>query len=236
MPVELILGPFMRPVVKAQAYLMGFHRESSHYTPKIIENYGDEPTKLVIRKEFGTGSKVMAVFDESQHATYDDKIFHMTRSRAVKGVYKMYTRGDDLPIGTLRAGLRSNVCLYRTADLTELDLGWHVVSHSVDALDNYRTFQLSDGNTYQWTFKGQFLERVHNLGQKEAEVRERVGQVIVHPNRQGFDIIFNENVVKRELAIATAMICYIEAWNTYRAYGGIYEAAQHLPALPWKRD
>lgn len=236
MPIELILSPFMRPVVKAHAYLMGFHRESSHYTPQVVDLLSENATKFVVRKEFGTGSKIFAVFDGDNPQTYDEKIYHMTRSRAVKGAYKMYEKNDELPIAAIRAGLRSNVMLIKTADLSELELGWHVVDHVVDALDDYREFQLADGERYHWTFKGQFLERIRNPGQKEAEVRERVGSVKLHPNRKGFDLFVNESIVNREMAICTALICYIEAWNTWRGYGGIYLAEQHQATLPWKRD
>lgn len=236
MPIELILGPFMRPVVRAQALIMGVHRADSHYTPTIVDAMGSTPTKFTIRKEFGTGSKIFAVFTDSQQRTYADSVYHMTRSRAVKGAYRMYEQGSDKPIATLRAGLRSNVLLFKTVDNSELELGWHVINHKVDALDDYRVFQLSDGNTYQWTYKGHFLERVHNYGQMEAELRERVGYVNVLPERRGFDLYVNEDIVQREMAIATAMICYIEAWNTLKAYGGIYKASHYSPLLPWKRE
>lgn len=220
---------------------MGIHRDSSYYTPKLVDLLNEQPgTKsYTIRKEFGTGSKTFSVFDDSDpnpHKTYGDKLYSMTRSRAVKGAYKMYIPEDELPIATLRAGLRSNVLLIKTRDGGELELGWHVIDHLVDALDDYRVFQLADGNTYQWTFKGRFLERVQNLGQKEAEVRERVAQVIPHGGRKGFDLKVNESIVNREMAIASALICYIEAWNTWLGYGGIYNAKQFGPSLPWKRD
>lgn len=237
MPIELIISPIMRPVVKAHAFVMGIHRDASHYTPKIVPMDESAPSvqKFVVRKEFGTGSKIFSVFEESKQGTYADKIFHMARSRAVKGAYKMYETGSNDPIAAIRAGLRSNVLLIKTANLSELELGWHVVDHVVDALDDYRTFQLADGETYQWTFKGHYLEKVRNIGQKEAEVRERVAHVIVHPNRKGFDLILDESKVIREMAIATALICYVEAWNTWRAYGGIYSADQRIPFLPWTR-
>lgn len=236
MPVELILSPIMRPIIKAHSYIMGLHRESSHYAPTIVNLVKQDSTKFVIRKEFGTGSKVFAVFEGDGARTYKDRKYYMSRSRAVKGAYKMYQSTDDLPIACIRAGLRSNVLLIKTADGSELELGWHVVDHTVDALDDYREFQLTDGEKYHWTFKGQYLERVRNPGQKEAEVRERIGTVKLHPNHKGFDLIINEDIVNREMAIATALICYIEAWNTWRGYGGIYLAEQHSPTLPWKRD
>ena len=237
MPVELILSPFMRPLVRAHAKIMSYHRDDSHYTPVIVDQMGDAPTKFTIRKEFGTGSKIFAVFDEQNQHSYSDKIYHMTRSRAVKGAYKMYESpvDNEKPIATIRAGIRSNVLLFKTADNSELELGWHVVDHVVDALDDYRTFHLSDGHIYQWTFKGKFLERVINYGQKEAEVRERVGYVRTLPSKAGFDLYVNETIVPREMAITTALICYIEAWNTLKAYGGIYKASSYSPTIPWKR-
>lgn len=237
MPVELFLSPFMGPISKAHSAIMNIHRDSSHYTPHIVDKL-EGATTFAVRKEFGTGSKVFSVFDNSdpRSVTYDKSLYHMTRSRAVKGAYRMYMAGDDKPIATLRAGLRSNVLLFKTATGSERELGWHVIRHRVDALDNYRMFELENGETYQWTYKGCYLEKVKNLGEKDSEVRERVGQVRVFANKRGFDLILNEDEVQKEMAIATALICYIEVWNNVRGYGGIYSADQHEPKLPWKRD
>lgn len=239
MPIELFLSPIMKPIVQAQSALMGVHRSNNSYTPTII-NLLDNTNSYLVRKEFGTGSKTFSVFGNSDPNTpqsYEDRLYNMNRSRAVKGAYKMYMRGDDKPIGALRAGLRSNVMLLKTATGDELELGWHVMEHKVDALDHYRTFQLSDGYIYHWTTKGQFLERVRNAGQRDAEVRERVGQVRLHPNRRGFDLAINESEVHSlEMVIATALICYIESWNTERAYGGIYDAKKTIPAVWWQRQ
>lgn len=215
---------------------MSIHRPNSHYTPQIVDMMGENPTKFTVRKEFGTGSKIFAVFENEDNPTYSDSIYHLTRSRAVKGAYKLYEKGSHKPIASLRAGPHSNVLLFKTADGSEIELGWHNVDHSIDALDNYRVFQLSDGNTYQWTYKGHFLERVRNFGQKEAEVRERVGYVRTLTERKGFDLYFNEDIMQREMAIATAIICYVEVWNTLSAYGGIYKASSYASRLPWKRE
>lgn len=238
MPVELFLSPILRPVAQLQAYLMSFHRDSSHYTPRIVELDQSQAVNYAVRLEFGTGSKVFGVYDNSNpevKKTYDEKIWWMKRSRAVKGSYKMYGPENDLPVGAIRAGFRSNVLLFKLADDSELELGWHVVSHKNDVLDNYRIFRLSDGNEYHWTTKGHFLERIYNAGAKEAEVRERVGQATIYPGKKGFDLTFNKDL-NPEMVIATALICYIEAWNTYRGYGGIYGAAEHEPSVFWKRD
>lgn len=239
MPIELFLSPIMKPVVQAQSALMNLHQTNNTYTPSII-NRLDDGHQYMVRKEFGTGSKTFSVFDNSDpnaKHSYSDRLYHMTRSRAVKGAYKMYMPTDDKPIAALRAGLRSNVMLMKTATGDELELGWHVVEHKTDAMDHYRTFQLGDGYMYQWTTKGNYLERVLNPGTKDGETRVRVGQARIHPNRRGFDLVINENEVKcLEMVIATALVCYIEAWNTDRAYGGIYDAKKIGPSVWWQRQ
>lgn len=234
MPVELFLSPILRPVVVAKAVLFHPHRPSSRYIPNIIE-LPDTAHQYVVRREFGTGGKSFSVFDSANpRTTFDQRLYRMTRSRAVKGAYKFYTTGIERPTAALRAGLRSNVLMMRKADGDNFELGWHVVGHRVDAIDGYRLFQLADGATYQWTTRGKFMERVHNLGQKESEVRERVASVSIN-GQKGFTIWIDETKVPREMAITTAMISYIDQWNTMFGIGGIYLPYQPRE-LRWKRD
>ncbi|CAN6595668.1 hypothetical protein TRVA0_001S01574 [Trichomonascus vanleenenianus] len=157
----------------------------------------------------------------------------MIRSRAIKGAYKFYTQGEEKPTAAIRAGLRSNVLLIKTEG-DNFELGWHVMGHRIDAIDSYRLFQLADGTTYQWTTRGKFMERVHNLGEKESEVRERVAVVTINDSK-GFTLKVDESRVPREMAIMTAMISYIDQWNTQLGVGGIYYA--YKPSqVRWKRD
>jgi hypothetical protein len=237
MPIELILSPIFRPIVMAKAVLFHVHRPTSRYIPKIVDLLadGEGVTTYTILREFGTGGKAYSVYSKDvTTTTYDQQLYKMVRSRAVKGAYKFYTKGYEEPTATLRAGLRSNVLLIRRENGDNFELGWHVVGHRVDHLDGYRMFQLADGRMYHWSTKGKFLERVTNAGEKESEVRERVAAVTINGNK-GFTISMLESEVPRELAIATAMISYIDQWNTLLGVGGIYYSYQ-APRLRWKRD
>jgi hypothetical protein len=220
MPIELFLSPIMRPAVMAKAILFHPHRPGSRYVPNILELSKDAKS-YTVRREFGQGGKTYNVFDDTNPVTtLDQRLYHLVRSRAVKGAYKFYTEGKEEPTATLRAGLRSNVLLI-SSNHESFELGWHVISHRVDALDSYRLFTLSDGSTYQWTTRGKFLERVSNLGEKESEVRERVACVTIN-NGKGFTIKIDESKILREIAICSAMISYIDQWNTQLGVGGIY--------------
>lgn len=180
------------------------------------------------------GGKVYDVYDDSNPNTQvNQHLYRMVRSRAVKGAYKFYTQGIEEPTAAIRAGLRSNVLLISHGD-DQFELGWHVVGHRVDAIDSYRLFQLADEATYQWTTRGKFMERVHNLGEKESEVRERVARVIINGNK-GFTIKVDESKVAREMAITTAMISFTDQWNTMLGVGGIYYGCQPSE-VRWKRD
>jgi hypothetical protein len=159
----------------------------------------------------------------------------MVRSRAVKGAYKFYTEGIDEPTAALRAGIHSNVLMIRNmSSLDHFELGWHTVNHSVDAIDSYRTFELRDGGIYQWSMKGKVMERVRNIGQKESEVREQVARVTINGSK-GFTIRIDERKINREMAITTAMICFLDQWNTTFGIGGIYYRHQPMSLLPWSR-
>lgn len=247
MPIELILSPVMRPLVLAKAVLFHPHRRASRYVPNIID-MPDDVSQYAILKRFGSGSKIFDVYDTekgSKPLGPNDpgaKLFWFVRSRAVKGAYKMYSsaitgtgeNGEDEPCAAIRAGLRSNVLLIRAPDVPVSELGWHIISHRVDANDSYRMFTLADGVTYQWTSRGFWLEKVYNVGEKESEIRERIAQVI--PNGvHGFTLKVDESKIPRELALGTALCSHIDQWNTNIEVGGIYYARQDSN-VRWKRD
>ncbi|ABN64275.2 predicted protein [Scheffersomyces stipitis CBS 6054] len=248
MPIELVLSPVMRPVVMAKAVLFSPHRSGSRYVPNIIELPEEGISQYALLKRFGSGSKIFDVYDthegEEPLGQKDpaQRLFWLVRSRAVKGAYKMFSsaitgtgpEGEDEPVAAIRAGLRSNVLLIRAPDVPAAELGWHVINHRVDANDSYRMFTLADGFTYQWTNRGKWLEKVHNLGEKESEIRERVGQVIPH-GANGFTLKVDETKIPRELALSTALCSYIDQWNTNIEVGGIYYARQP-GQVRWKRD
>lgn len=247
MPIELILSPLMRPVVMAKSILFAPHRRASRYVPTIIEMPADVAQYAVL-KRFGSGQKIFDVYDTEKGKLPlgsndpSKKLFWFLRSRAVKGAYRMYSsaitgtgeNGEDEPVAAIRAGLRSNVLLIRAPDAPAAELGWHIIGHRVDANDSYRMFTLADGNTYQWTSKGMWLEKVQNLGEKESEIRERIAQVI--PNgSNGFTLKVDESKIPRELALGSALCSHIDQWNTNIEVGGIYYARQPNQ-VRWKRD
>lgn len=248
MPIELILSPVMRPLVQAKAVLFHPHRRASRYVPTIIELDEQKTNQYVVLKRFGSGSKIFDVYD-TNHGQMPigpknpgDKLFWFLRSRAVKGAYRMYSRsitgtgpnGEDEPVADVRAGLRSNVLLIRAPTIPAAELGWHIINHRVDANDSYRMFTMADGYTYQWTSKGRWLEKVHNVGEKESEVRERIGRVI--PNGvNGFTLVIDESKICREMALSSALCSHIDHWNTSIEVGGIYYAKQP-GQVRWKRD
>ncbi|RCK67341.1 hypothetical protein Cantr_03339 [Candida viswanathii] len=251
MPIELVLSPIMRPVVHAKSILFAPHRAASHYVPTIKDLPPlDSPTmaQYAVIKRVGTGSKILDVFDTNHGADPlgppdpAARVFWFLRSRAAKGGYKMYAAessgtgpgGSDEPMAAIRAGLRGNVLLMRAPNVPAAELGWHIINHRVDAIDTYRMFTLADGNTYQWTYRGKWLEKVHNLGEKESEVRERIGRVV--PNGDyGFTLYIDESKMARELALSTALCSYIDQWNTNLEVGGIYYGRQ-AGQVRWKRD
>ncbi|CAI5756751.1 unnamed protein product [Candida verbasci] len=213
------------------------HRTPSHYVPQIKEIPKDV-SQYVILKRFGSGNKIFDVFD-TEKGKYpigsnnpNDRLFYFHRSRAVKGAYRMF-KDDKDPMCYLRAGLRGNVCLIK-ADVPVAELGWHIINHRVDAIDSYRMFTLSDGYTYQWTYRGQWLEKIHNLGEKESEIRERIGQVTFN-GPYGFTLYIDESKMYKEIALTTALISFIDQWSTNLEIGGIYYAKQH-ENVRWKRD
>lgn len=198
----------------------------------------DEPkcSEYDYGRRFGTNSKIWDVYDTRASnsgptgpTSQKDSLFWLRRSRAVKGAYKMYSsqirgtgsKGENEPVAAYRAWLRGNVLLTRAPQVTVAELEWHTLSHKVEALDSYRLFTLADGNTYQLTNQGKFLEKVKNLGEKESEVRERIAKVVIASN-SGFNLIVDESKIPREIALCTALCFWVDQWNTNLALRGIY--------------
>lgn len=244
--MELILSPVMKPLVVAKAVLFHPHRRASRYVPRIVD-LPQDVSEYVVLKRFGSGSKIFDVYDTQKGAlplgsnNPGDRLFWFTRSRAVKGAYRMYSsaiigtgeNGEYEPVADVIAGLRSNVLLIRAPGVPASELGWHVIGHRVDANDSYRMFTMADGFTYQWTSKGKWLEKVHNVGEKESEIRERIAHVT--PNgANGFTIRVDENRMPREMALGSALCSYVDQWNTNIDVGGIYYARQPNQ-VRWKR-
>ena len=248
MPIELILSPLMRPLVLAKSVLFAPHRRASRYVPIIKDMVSENTTEYVVLKRMGSGSKIFDVYSTNEGQkpigpeNPGERLFWFVRSRAVKGAYKMCSSqlwstgpdGEDEPVATVRAGLRSNVLLIRAPEAPAAELGWHIISHRVDANDSYRMFKLADGFDYQWTSNGKWLEKVHNLGEKESEVRERVGQVSSN-GVNGFTIRIDQSKLPREIALGSALCSFIDQWNTNIDVGGIYYARQPHQTR-WKRD
>lgn len=244
MPIELILSPIMRPVVHAKSILFAPHRNASHYVPTIKEFPTDNSkiSSYAVIKRIGSGNKILDVFDTNNGINPigspdpNSSIFWFKRSRAAKGGYKMYSsqQPSDEPMAAIRAGLRGNVLLIRAPEVPAAELGWHIINHRVDAIDSYRMFTLANGYTYQWTYRGKWLEIVHNLGEKESEIRERIGKVETNGDF-GFTLFVDESKIVRELALSTALCSYIDQWNTNLEVGGIYYGRQP-GQVRWKRD
>lgn len=250
MPIELILSPLMRPVVRAKAILFLPHRRSSRYIPIIeeLDELAPQTNSYVVLKRFGSGSKILDVYNTNKGKlplgsnNPADKLFWFVRSRAVKGSYKMFSssilgtgpNNEDEPIANVRAGLRSNILLVRAPDVPASELGWHVINHRVDANDSYRMFTLANGITYQWTYKGKWLEKVINPGEKESEIKVRIGKIVPNGNN-GFTITINENEMPLEIALSSGLCSYIDQWNTQLEVGGIYYPKMKS-RVRWKRD
>lgn len=246
MPVELFLSPLMRPILLVRSLVFIPHRSSSHYIP-LIKNIEESNTStFVVAKRFGTGSKIFDVFDTNNGVTPlgserpEDSLFYFMRSRAVKGSYKLFlnTQSEDPnqpdePLAVLRAGFKSNVLLIRSESAPVAELGWHTIDHKVDAIDSYKMFNLADGAAYQWTTRGKWLERVSNLGEKESEIRERVGHVLIN-GTNGFTIKFDTSKVPLELGLCTAMCSFLDQWNTNLEMGGIFYP-RHKMRMSWRR-
>lgn len=243
----------MKPILLARSILFIFRRPSSRYIPMIkdFEDTGSTQTFAILRR-FGTGLKIFDVYDthKSQEpigsTNPEDSLFYFLRSRAVKGAYRMYPlaieQGDNLveaepeeptPVAALRAGVSSNVLLIKSFTAPAAELGWHHISHKIDAIDSYKMFTLADGFTYQWTTRGRWLEKVHNLGERESEIRERIGKVELNGAR-GFTLHVDTNKIPLEIALCTALCSYLDQWNTNLEMGGIFYPRQ--PAtLTWNR-
>lgn len=148
--------------------------------------------------------------------------------------------GDRTPIGSVSAGIWSKFHVFKSEapftqnELTQFAVGTNHVNHQSDAIDNYRMFELSDNNVYQWAKRSKTLERVYNLGQKDSEVRERLAVVGILAGNRGYRVTLDTSKVSVAVVLMSSMISFLDQWNTVLGVGGIYFAVKH-GELPWRR-
>lgn len=238
--MELVLAPLMFPVATGYAVLCHFHRQSSRYTPNIVSmEEGNLSTFAVTVDENGKGKIGYQIFDEDNWLC-----FAFEGSRASKGMFTLFKynaeTGKRTSAGSVSVGIWSKFHIFKPDETTTLDettqfaLGSNKVRHESDAIDNYRVFELSDSNVYQWSKRGKALERVYNLGQKDSEVRERLAVVGILPGNKGYRITLDKSKISCEVALMTSLISFLDQWNTMLGIGGIYFPVKH-GELPWRR-
>lgn len=236
--MELALSPVMLPVAAGYAMLCHFHRQASRYIPNIVAMDTENATTYSVVPDTKASCPTFHVMDENKVIFYS---FQGTRfSKGTLHFFKHNANGEKTLLGTVSVGIWSKFFLApevieNTADeLTHIALGQTQVKHQSDALDNYRLFELSDNNVYQWSFKGKVLEKVFNLGQKDSEIRERLSKVEVITGGRGYRITLDATKISPSVALMTSMISFLDQWNNMLGIGGIYYPLKKNE-LPWRR-
>lgn len=210
-------------------------------------------TTAISKPFFSSSTKDSKILKEAQKRMYQ---LH-NKARLIKSLVMANNSQERLentdtesgPLASISAGIWSFIDIKTPlpetllSSYSQLFLGTNFINHQSDFLDNYRVFQLSDGLMYQWTKRGMFLERVYNLGQKDSEVRERCARVMAVSNatnggyNEGFTIEIDETKISREVAFLTAMVSYLDQWNTAIGVGGVYLQLSDAGTggVPWRR-
>lgn len=235
--IETALFPLMFPVAVGYAALCHIHRQSSRYIPNIISL--DEKSAITYRVIAEKRQvPVFKVIDNRNKLCY---IFEGSKtSKSIFTFSKFEENGNLTVIGAISAGIWSKVQILPPTDvqsvnkLTQFAVEDIKIEHRSDFIDNYRVFGLSGNDTYQWSSRGRFLEKVYNVGQKYSEVRERVAVVDTISATDEYSITIDINKISTSCALMTSMVSFLDQWNTILGVGGVYYQVKHVE-LPWRR-
>lgn len=167
--------------------------------------FTNTPTVMYLRRERTDRHHIANVFDEA-----GVKIYTIERRTMFTPVWSVLTVGERREIATLHAGL-----VNRYFDLhCKPDIRHREIQLSFGAAGATRQFHLNDGAGYEWNSSSRFLERVINPGGGDEEVRQRVAKARqMRTMRFDFEILIDETLVDREVAIITAYIAMLTQWG-----------------------
>lgn len=195
--------------------------------------FTDKPTILYLRRERKDRHRIANVFDEA-----GIKIYTIERRTMFTPVWSMYTIDERREVATLHAGL-----MHRYFDLhCKPDIKHRDISLSFGASGLRRLFYLNDGAGYEWNTNSRFLERIVNPGCGDEEIRQRVARARqMRTMRFDFEILIDESLIDREVAIVTSYIAMLTQWGIgdcvdTRGPTVVYNTFQPLSAQSDRKD
>ncbi|KAK9457096.1 hypothetical protein V1511DRAFT_143522 [Dipodascopsis uninucleata] len=224
MPFPLIVLPIAVPVVLAAVTGIAIHTQlktpSGNGKPLIHELPQQGLTTCTLRPQFRLNNKVLNVFSRTGSKNFRF-VRHQPSPESCGMTYSLLDARTGHPISTIHSeGLKSDILFHATDDMLR-NLGVISIRHVVDARDHYRMFILPDGNTYQWTGRDHFLERVVDRGTPDSEIRERIA-VARRIGTRIWEIKYDERKIAPEIVFSTVLISILDQWNTVFGVGGIF--------------
>lgn len=180
---------------------LGYSRDgAAQRTP-----FTDTPSVYYIRRERTDRHHVANVYDSS-----GVKLYTIERGTMFTPVWSIVSAEERKEIGTLHAGLLNRYFDFNNkTDLKHRDIGWSLGSNGAT-----RQFHLNDGAAYEWRQGSRFLERIINPGGGDEEIHQRVAKARqLRTMRFDFEILVDETMIDRDVAIATAYISIMTQWG-----------------------
>ncbi|KAK9462062.1 uncharacterized protein V1516DRAFT_711499 [Lipomyces oligophaga] len=131
-------------------------------------------------------------------------------------VYSLTHPTTNFQICSIKISKLSSQILFNAATTTDnlKDLGLIDIRTIITKDDVYKMFILSNGSTYQWSFKTKQLEQVIDRStMNEPEVRNQVA-VVRRMGSNTWEFKFDEEQLPAEVVLSTGLVSILEQWTS----------------------
>lgn len=146
------------------------------------------------------------------------KLYTIERGLVFNPLWTMYSHPDRRPVATIVVGLTfASFDFLNRADFCHRD-----VLVDIGFSGAYKSFYLPDGAKYSWTTGLRFLEKIQSPYCGVEEVRVRVAKAkLMRQFRLDFEILVDESLIDREVALASSFISMLTQWGVGNAIAGV---------------
>lgn len=184
-----------------------------HFHTASIIPLTNSPSQFFLRAALDFNMREVVIFDSK-----GIKLYSIERGLVLNPLWTMYSYPDRHPIATIVVALT-----FASVDfLNRVDYCHRRVLLDISFSGAYKSFHLPDGAKYSWTTGLRCLEKVRSPHCGTEEVRVRVAKAkLMRQFRLDYEILIDEDLIGKEIALATSFISMLTQWGVGNAVAGV---------------
>lgn len=188
--------------------LLNYHFHSASIIPLT-----ESPSQFFLRAALDFNMREVVIFDSK-----GVKLYSIERGLVFNPLWTMYSYPDRHPVATIVVALT-----FASVDfLNRVDYCHRRVLLDIGYSGAYKSFYLPDGAKYSWTTGLRCLEKVQSPHCGTEEVRVRVAKAkLMRQFRLDYEVLIDENLIGKEIALATSFISMLTQWGVGNAVAGV---------------